>query len=143
MHGSEVQVAYVQADGRVEGEGHQDASDALTVDRNAWEILVDATRRPKLHPVRYLRCDRCGKVASRTSIRHQAGWTYGASPGHTAPPEYPCLLCGAYSPRVVGDQVSGGGSSCATAIGPEVSGRCAASGSPKDRWRALLADLGW
>jgi Zn finger protein HypA/HybF involved in hydrogenase expression len=58
-----------------------------------WDVvraLIDLTRRPAPHPVLYLWCGDCGKVAPRTSVRHHTGW---------------CPLCDAYSPRVVGDQV--------------------------------------
>lgn len=71
--------------------------------RLVWEVLVDITRRPKPEPVLYVQCDSCGKVAPRTSVRHHGRWSSDGS-GYTTPPEYPCPLCGEYSPRVLGDQ---------------------------------------
>ena len=58
--------------------------------RDVVRDLIDLTRRPAPHPVLYLRCGDCGKVAPRTSVRHHTGW---------------CPLCDVYSSRVVGDQV--------------------------------------
>jgi hypothetical protein len=71
-----------------------------------WD-LIDLTRRPAPYPVLYLRCGDCGKVAPRTTVRHHAGWA-GGRLVHTVPPVYPCPLCDADSPRVLGDQVDPG-----------------------------------
>lgn len=78
-----------------------------------WEVLVDITRRPKPYPVLYVRCDSCGKVAPRTIVRHHGVWSSDGT-GYTTPAEHECPLCGAYSPRVLGDQLDPGDSDVTT-----------------------------
>lgn len=75
---------------------------------SGWQLVGETLRwlftKPKPEPVAYLRCSCCEEIAPLASIRHITG-SRGVRWVHLAPDEVGCLLCGKFSPRVVGDDI--------------------------------------